>query len=100
MTEAGHCPDLVVLSSFLDGDLAGGENEDVKVHLGSCPACAGRLKSLEMAGQSMMNHLERATGLGDRSPSADCPSGEVLSSYLHDLLPADEKRAAEFHLDH
>ena len=100
MTEAGHCPDLVVLSSFLDGELAGVENEGVKVHLGTCPACAGRLKSLEMAGQSMMNHLERATGLSDRSPSADCPSGVILSSYLHDLLPADDKHATEIHLDH
>lgn len=100
MTDAGHCPDLVVLSSFLDGELAGGENENVKVHLGNCPGCAGRLKDLEMAGRSIINHLERATGLSDRSPSADCPSGDVLSSYLHDLLPADEKHATEVHLDH
>lgn len=100
MTAAGHCPDLIVLSSFLDGELAGGENEDVKVHLGNCPACARRLKSLEMAGQSIINHLERATSLSDRSPSAGCPNGEILSSYLHDLLPADEKDATEVHLDH
>jgi len=38
--------------------------------------------------------------LSDRSPSADCPSGEILSSYLHDLLTPDEKHATEIHLDH
>ena len=99
MTEAAHCPDLVVLSSFIDGELPGDEREGIKLHVESCPACAKRLKDFEMASQSMINHLERATNLSDLSGSVDCPSGETLSAYLHDLLSNEEKRAAEVHLD-
>ena len=48
------CPDLETVTAFFDGECV--PDEAVRMHLGSCPACARRLKDYA----AMRDHLSRA----------------------------------------
>ncbi len=99
MTAVNPCPDVVLLSSLLDGELAGSELDSVKAHLQSCTACSELMGELKRVDRMMINDVEIDAGSRANFRSPNCMSGEQLSSYFHDLLPADDKSAAEHHLD-
>jgi len=99
MMEIGLCPEISVLSSFLDKELAGTETETVKSHLENCPACFKRLKGLETGDGILVRELRKLMTSSEKVPKGDCVTPEAMTSYLHDLLSVEEKRRVEGHLD-
>lgn len=99
MMEEGLCPEISVLSSLLDGELVGEENEIIKSHVKSCPACVERLEYMAAGHQVLVKSLGKSIVLGDHSKKKDCISAETMAAYFHDLLPVEEKTRVESHLD-
>src|SRR5438067_1969211 len=99
MMETDSCPEISVLSSFLDDELEEGKNEAVKLHVQNCPACADQVKRLQTANRLVIRHLAEPMFADDSLRKGDCLTPEVMTSYLHDLLSTEEKRRAESHLD-
>lgn len=97
--EIGPCPEISVLSSLLDGELAGGEGARVRSHLESCPACAGRVRYMEAGDNLLFRHLGNSKVSSEYSRNRGCVSPETMTSYLHDLLSVEEKTRVERHLD-
>lgn len=90
------CPDLLILSQLLDGELA--DPGPASSHVGACPACADRLGRLRGAERA----LRRASG-GEaiatpyRTDACLAP-GEIVT-WLDPTTTADDRRAASRHLD-
>ena len=99
MTEIGVCPEISVLSSFLDGELIEEENARVEFHIQNCAVCAGRSKRLEAGDRLLVRNLGKSMSLSEYSKKKDCLSPDTVASYLHDLLSAEEKTKVEGHLD-
>lgn len=99
MMEIGLCPEISVLSSLLDDELVGEENETVKFHVKNCPACVERLEYMAAGHQVLVKSLGKSMTLGNHSKKKDCISAETITAYFHDLLPVEEKAKVESHLD-
>lgn len=100
MTEVGPCPEISVLSSFLDKELSEPESETFKSHLRNCPACSRRLKGLESGDGILVRELrKKLMTSSEKVPKGDCVTPETMASYLHDLLSVEEKSRIEGHLD-
>lgn len=99
MRAVENCPAISILSSLLDGELAGEEDETVKYHVQSCPACIRRLKDMELGDRVLVRDLGRSMTFSNFPRKKDCISAETMTAYLHDLLPVEEKTKVESHLD-
>lgn len=99
MMEIELCPEISVLSSLLDDELVGEENETVKFHVRNCPACAQRLEYMAAGHQVLVKSLGKSMTLGNHSKKKDCISAETMAAYFHDLLSVEEKTRVESHLD-
>ena len=84
MTEMDLCPELSVLSSFLDDELTDDENKRVKFHLQNCPACVKRLKNMEEGERFLVRSLEKSMKLSEYSRKRDCIGAEAMG---HELRP-------------
>jgi anti-sigma factor RsiW len=99
MTVEDACPELSILSSLLDGELAREERARVEQHAENCPNCSARIKDLKLLDRAMIKDFAKPAGRVDRTLSASCLTAEVMTSYLHDLLPSEAKAKVESHLD-
>ncbi len=93
------CPDISILSSFLDGELTNDEKRSVRVHTENCSVCAARLNRMTAGDKLLLRSLRRSMTSGDQFRARECVSPEAMTSYLHDLLSASEKATVESHLD-
>lgn len=99
MMEIELCPEISVLSSLLDDELVGEENETVKFHVRNCPACVERLEYMAAGHLVLVKSLGKSIVLGNHSKKKDCISAETMAAYFHDLLSVEEKTRVESHLD-
>src|SRR5947209_7654661 len=77
--------DEELISFALDGEALPEEAND---HLQQCETCKRRLAAYKQANAYLLSHLYRS----------QCPSGEKLSLYCADLLPADERTSIASHV--
>ncbi len=77
--------DEELLSFALDGEAL---PEEASNHLRQCETCKRRLARYEQANTFLVSHLYRSL----------CPSGEQLSLYCADLLPADQRMSIANHV--
>jgi len=92
------CPDPILLSQVLDGELSSMEAASIQPHLDTCAACQDRLKELRRitnAGRLAMAAAE--TGPGG-TPGRDCLAPDRVAGWAAGQLPADELRSVELHL--
>ena len=99
MTDASTCPETLVLSSYLDGELDQEQNSGVKLHLQNCSLCSAHIERLQETDTLLINHMGEALKPISATMKDDCLSPEVLTAYLHDLLRLEEKQSVEAHLD-
>src|SRR5262245_17998396 len=99
MTETVSCPEISVLSSFLDGEFEQDKDLEVTLHVQNCASCADRVKRFQAADRLMRKHLAEPMTPSGGSLKEGCISPELMTAYRHDLLAADEKRRVEAHLD-
>lgn len=99
MTNGAACPEPVLLSQFLDHELAAPEESRIARHLTQCPLCQEQVERLLHAEQ-----LARAQVPGWRpslfslTPSASCPPLEKVAIYMQGSLSMDEELRIEQHL--
>ena len=77
--------DEELISFALDGEAL---PEEANNHLQQCETCKQRLAAYKQANVYLLSHLYRS----------QCPSGEQLSLYCADLLPADERMSIASHV--
>ena len=99
MMETDSCPEISALSSFLDDELEEGKNEEIRLHIQNCPTCADQIEHFQAADGLIRTHLAEAMVFTDSSNKRDCITPDAMTAYLHDLLPVDEKKSVEEHLD-
>ena len=87
------------MSSFLDDELEEGKNEEIRLHIQNCPTCADQIEHFQAADGLIRTHLAEAMVFTDSSNKRDCITPDAMTAYLHDLLPVDEKKSVEEHLD-
>jgi len=97
--ETGSCPEISALSSFLDDEFEEGKNEGIRLHIQNCSLCADQIKQLQAADRLIRKHLAEPMAFSDSLNKRDCIIPEAMTAYLHDLLPLDEKKRVEEHLD-
>ena len=92
------CPDPMVLSQMLDGELSSIEAASIQPHLGACAACQGRLRELRRVTDAGRRAMAAArTGPGE-TPGRGCPAPERLAGWAAGQLLPDELRSVELHL--
>ena len=79
------CTDEELISLALDGEAL---SEEANNHLQQCETCKQRLASYKQDNAYLLAHLYRS----------QCPSGEKLSLYCDDLLPAGERVSIASHV--
>src|SRR2546422_9472512 len=79
------CTDEELISLALDGEAL---SEEANNHLQQCETCKQRLASYKQDNAYLLAHLYRS----------QCPSGEKLSLYCDDLLPAGGRGSIANHL--
>jgi len=99
MTDASNCPEIVVLSSYLDGELDQEQNSGIKLHLQNCPLCSAHIERLQATETLVIKHMGEPLNPTSVTMKDNCLSPDVLTAYLHDLLRLEEKKSAEAHLD-
>jgi anti-sigma factor RsiW len=99
MTDASTCPEIMVLSSYLDGELDQEQNSGVKLHLQNCPSCSAHIERLKATDTLLINHMGEPRNPTSATMKDNCLSPDVLTAYLHDVLSLEERKSAEAHLD-
>lgn len=97
--ETGSCPELLALSAFFDEELHERKDEEIKLHIQNCPDCKKQIKRLDVADGLIRRLLAEPMTLSGHLRKSDCITPEVMTAYLHDLLPVDEKRRVDGHID-
>jgi anti-sigma factor RsiW len=93
------CPDLSLLSQFLDHELGGAEEEQIKQHLESCPACRAQVERIERTEGLVRVVLTRSLPRYSMGrPSPECLSLATVSAYVQRVLRAEDEATAERHL--
>src|SRR5262249_61731256 len=66
------CPELMLLSQLLDGELAPAEAASLRSHIDTCAACHERLVRLERAAAEWRTAIRARSPLAARGPGTDC----------------------------
>jgi len=93
------CPDLMLLSQLLDGELAPDDAAPIREHVEACAACHARLERLERAVTGWRNGIAASAPPPTRLPAVDCLAPDVLAGWTARALPPDILPAIETHLD-
>jgi len=92
------CPDPMLLSEMLDGELPPSEAESVRGHVATCETCQTWLERLEratVAGRAVLKTPPRAPA---RTPGPECLAPDRLAGWAAHVLPSNEMRVVEAHL--
>jgi anti-sigma factor RsiW len=98
MTTLTGCPDPLLLSQFLDRELAEEEEAVLCRHAETCIECNARLEQLAKAKTLAQAGVRQALQSSFVTPSLECCSPERVSAYVQRQLSAGEHEAAERHL--
>jgi anti-sigma factor RsiW len=91
------CPDLVVLSQLVDGELPASDAAAIHAHVGGCDACRASLRRLERATNAARMLLSDEPRSGG-AVGVDCVAPERIAGWAARALAADERHAVERHL--
>lgn len=92
------CPDLMLLSQLLDGELAADDAAPIREHVDACAACHARLDRLERAVATWRTAIAASAPPPARLPGVDCLAPDRLAGWTARALPADDLPAIEAHL--
>jgi putative zinc finger protein len=93
------CPDLILISQFLDKELSEGEALSLRTHLVSCPACNVSIQQMQRAKDTLRTALHYTSSrFLDSSNTSECLSPEVIAAYARHVLPAEVEVNVEHHL--
>jgi hypothetical protein len=90
------CPDLLVLSQLLDGELEG--SGGVRVHVEACPACTDRLARVRDA-EVAAHTAARQAPAADAAAAPGCLTPTDLVVWLDPTASARERGPVNEHLD-
>ena len=90
------CPDLLLLSQLLDGELDA--HDSAAAHVATCAACASRVARLREAERGAGAEAHRAPA-SETTPSVDCLTPADLVAWLAPTASARERRPLNAHLD-
>jgi anti-sigma factor RsiW len=91
------CPELIVLSQRVDGELPPSDAAAVDLHVKDCDRCRAAIERLERAtdaARALLHAEPRSVG----AAGADCVGPERLAGWASRALAADEMRTVERHL--
>jgi anti-sigma factor RsiW len=89
------CPEALLLSQLVDGELADADAATVRRHLATCAACTDRMAHLGAATSTVRSPLPAPPGV----PSAGCLAPEQVAGWVRRALPDAELRVVDAHLD-
>ena len=92
------CPDPMLLSQMLDGELSSIEAASIQPHLDACVACQGRLRELRRVTDAGRLAMAAAGSGPTEAPGRDCPAPDRMAGWAAGKLPPDELRSVELHL--
>jgi len=92
-----RCPDLVVLSQLVDGELPASDAAAIRPHVDGCETCTASLRRLERATDAARRLASDEPHTGG-AVGADCVAPERLAGWASRALAVDEMRAVEGHL--
>jgi anti-sigma factor RsiW len=93
------CPELMLLSQLLDGELAPTEASSLRSHIGTCATCHERLVRLEQASAAWRTAIRARSPLAARRPSADCLAPDRLAGWAARVVAPDDVPSVEAHLE-
>jgi len=93
------CPDPVLLSQLLDGELAAADEESIRAHVDGCDACRRRLDGMDRAMAAARAAMAIDPGAAGAPPAADCVEPDRLAGWVARALPPDELRSVALHLE-
>ena len=91
------CPELIVLSQLVDGELDPYDAAALKSHVAGCGACRGALDRMRRATDAARARLH-AEPRSDGAAGSGCADHERLAGWASRALAADDMRAVEGHL--
>jgi anti-sigma factor RsiW len=91
------CPDLLLLSQLVDGELAPSEAASIEPHVSTCAACRSRIERLDRATAAARAAMSEAP-VPPAAPGTDCLGQERLAAWASRTASAD-RAAAERHLE-
>ncbi len=92
------CPDLMLLSQLLDGELAATEAASIRPHVDTCDTCQAWLERLERATAAGRAAMAARPRVSTGAPGADCLAPDRLAGWAARALPPDEMRPIDGHL--
>jgi len=92
------CPDPMLLSQMLDGELSSIEAASIQPHLDACAACQDRLRELRRVTNAGQLAITAAGSGPGEAPRGDCLAPDRLAGWVAGQLPPDELRSVELHL--
>jgi len=95
------CPELVVLSQLVDGELPPSDAAALQAHVDGCGRCGAAIERLRQATDAARASLHAGPGHREASggaAGAGCVQPERLAGWASRALAADEMRAVEAHL--
>ena len=90
------CPDLLLLSQLLDGELDA--NQPARAHVDTCPTCTARLARVRNAEKAAGAAVRRDPTV-ETAPSMGCLTPTQLVAWLDPTASARERHAMNAHLD-
>jgi len=93
------CPELMLLSQLLDGELAPAEAASLRSHIDTCAACHERLGRLERAAAQWRTAVRARSPLAARRPGTDCLAPGRLAGWVARAVPLEDVPAVEAHLE-
>jgi anti-sigma factor RsiW len=99
MTNGTSCPDLELLSQFLDRELEASEESKITHHLATCAQCCAQLNDFQQVQGTTRAQLPIFNEhFALPASSLHCPSAETVTAYMQGLLAANEAQQIERHL--
>ena len=92
-----RCPDLVVLSQLVDGELPASDAAAIRPHVDGCDSCRALLRRLERATAAARTLLSDEPRTGG-AVGAECVAADRLAGWTSRALAADDMQAVERHL--
>jgi hypothetical protein len=99
MTALHSCPEPLLLSQLCDHELGAEHERILSRHLETCAACSARLLRMEQVqGRLRTGILQSSSQSSFDVPSSECLPPSAIAAYVQKVLPSEELRKAEKHL--
>ncbi len=92
------CPEPLLLSQLLDGEVAPDEAVPLRAHVDTCPRCQERMERLENAATVFRAGTGQPPALV-RPPATDCPTPDRLAAWAARVSSPEELAVVDGHLE-